>query len=464
MKNKIALRLSLYFALVLIIFAIIIGGTFYVLFKNHTVELHKTELETRAETIAENVSDVMVGTQTQDTYGHGMGMGMMRHGGMQGRMPGGLANYLSIATEISGDDIWVVDRDNNLVTSGMHGHGMMQRNFEYSDLPENADTLIRQAMNGETVFSEGLSDLLLEPTLTVVVPVRDGSDTIGVVMLHSPVYGTTEAVFEGWKILTISIVIALVLSILLSIWLSKSFTDPIVSKEAIDALKMEDERREFIANISHELKTPVTVIRGSLEALVDEVVTDPVQVDEYHKQLLNETVFLQRLVGDLLELSKLQNKEFKIEKERVSADTILSDVVRSISPVAKNKNIEIEIKSDGDYIFLGDYGRLRQMFFIILDNAVKFSDYSGKVEIIKAGNKISIKDYGIGISAEELPYVFDRFHKSRSEDNKSGTGLGLSIAKQIAQRHEIEIDVASEEGKGTVFTFSLPESGNVAQI
>ncbi|MGL5085936.1 MAG: HAMP domain-containing sensor histidine kinase, partial [Clostridium sp.] len=215
-------------------------------------------------------------------------------------------------------------------------------------------------------------------------------------------------------------------------------------------------RKDFVANISHELKTPITVIRGSLEALVDKIVTDPIKVDNYHNQMLNETLFLQRLVGDLLDLSKLQNTDFIIDKQEISILDVVVDALRSASHISLSKGISINLyKPNNPIIINGDYGRLRQMFMIILHNAIKFSPEKSTVDVIFENNTISICDFGVGISNDDLPYIFDRFYKSRSEENKSGTGLGLAIAKQIAHRHEIELYAINNETNGSTFIFKL---------
>jgi signal transduction histidine kinase len=220
--------------------------------------------------------------------------------------------------------------------------------------------------------------------------------------------------------------------------------------------RLDQLRRDFIANISHELKTPVTVIRGSLEALADEVVTEPEQIRHYHKRMLAEIVSLQRLIGDLLDLSRLQNTDFKIESEQLNLCDILSDAVRSAVQLARDKQIEIIQEYDTPSLSVtGDYGRLRQMFMIVLDNAIKFSPEGCSVNVTLEGKTVTISDRGIGIAEEALPHIFDRFYKVKSEDNKSGSGLGLAIARQIAERHGITLSVKSRPNEGTAFSFSF---------
>lgn len=445
MKNKIALKLSLYFAVALLAFSVIIGSVFMAIFKNHTVEIHKTELSDRAEKIASTVSEYMDINNSQGS-GHG--------NGQSGSQGSGYGAYFRFIQDIAGADVWIVDENLNLITAGQ---GMSTKQTVYADLPENADKLVQEVFTDKTVFSEDFSSLLTQPALTVGVPIKSNDEIIGVVLLHSSIHGINEAVTEGRKTLIISIVIALFLAFLLSLWLSKKFTQPIISKEAEDALRLEKIRRDFVANISHELKTPITVMRGSLEALVEEIVSDPETVKEYHKQMLSETLFLQRLVGDLLDLSKLQNTDFAIEKQELSMCYLFDDVVRSVTPLADKKKISINAKTDGNCKMQGDYGRLRQMLMIVIDNAIKFSPENSNIEIEMKNKILTIKDYGVGIPQEELPNIFERFYKSRSEQNKTGTGLGLAIAKQIADRHDIILTAKSEVGKGTEFVFKIPQ-------
>ncbi len=475
--TKIALKLSFGFAVALIIFSFIIGSVFMFLFRNHTLNIHRTELETRANSIATTLSSFM---------NRSRGMGGM----------GGFGAYIRFMGDIAGTNVWIVDKDLNLITGGK-GHGMMSSNYSYSDLPQNAEKLIKEIFMDKIEFSEDFSSVLSELTLTVGVPIKNSAgDILGAVLLHSPVKGTDEAIFNGFIMLGISIITALLISIILSTSFSYSFTKPldrmkitalrladgdysaqnnISQKDEIGELantldilaerldnanrqstKLEQMRREFVANISHELRTPITVIRGSLEALVDKVVSDPDKIDVYHAQMLNEAKFLQRLVGDLLDLSRLQNSDFIIEKSEISICQIIDDFIRSAEQLAKRKNINLIVrKHTNDCNITGDYGRLRQMFMIVLDNAIKFSEESGVVEVVLEGRQLYIKDYGKGIAQEHLPYIFDRFYKSRSEHNKTGTGLGLAIAKQIADRHNMMLVAESNEGEGAKFIFKF---------
>lgn len=489
MKNRMVWKLAACFGAALLLFSIVTGTVFIVLFRQHTIDLRKGDMERRAMGIARTYSAYRGGA-----WPTGM-MGMGGHGHGSGH--NGLVNYLRILDDISLADVWIVDEDMALVSRGAC--------YAYSDLPENAGSLVERVLQGETAFSEDFSDLLQAPTLTVGAPVFDSAGNVaGAVLLHSPVEGIEASVAQGLSILAVSILVAMVLAAFLSVGLSCGFAKPLEKLEAaaqrladgdysirtgvvqkdeigrlarmIDLLavrlrdasqegeRMEQMRRDFITNVSHELRTPVTVLRGSLEALRDGVVTDPGQVAQYQDQMLAESLYLERLVNDLLELSRLQNPDFPIEMAPLNVCDVISDVARGMRRVAASKEVTVQAELPvAESWVMGDYGRIRQMLMIVLDNAIKFSGQGQSVQVwLRAGEEsvvFGVSDTGSGIAPEELPYIFDRFRKDTSEKNRSGSGLGLAIARRIAQRHGAEITVTSAYGKGTEFTFHFRRIG-----
>lgn len=500
-SNKIAVKLALYFAAVLLTFSLIMGGLFYQYFKQHNVDVTKKEMTLRATKIAEVISEDF--EFLRGRYGDRISQ----------------SRFINTLDKAMQEIVWVVDSEYNLnlnmdvvrkfqARSGKH-HERLKRFIPkdpqdaYRKLPNHIKINVEKGFKGESFILEEYNPVLEDTMLTVGAPVYDKNGVVkAVVMLHSPVQGTKDAIWAGLRILFYSMLAALVLVSVLSIVLSWRFTKPLnLMKEiamrladkdykarcdieqndeigelanTLDVLserlqladeesqKLEKLRREFIANISHELRTPVTVIRGSLEALRDGVITEPEEVEEYHDQMLSESVFLQRLINDLLDLSRLQNMDFPIEKEPLNLCDVVQDAVRSSRRLGLEKNIEIDLTSDTDiYVLNGDYGRLRQMLLIFLHNSIKFSDEGGKIEVALAENKLVIKDYGCGIKAEDIPHAFDRFYKARNEKNKSGSGLGLAIAKQIALRHDMTLYLASEQGSYTQITVNLPPKEKV---
>jgi len=160
------------------------------------------------------------------------------------------------------------------------------------------------------------------------------------------------------------------------------------------------------------------------------------------------------LVNDLLDLSRLQNVDFPIERSPLILNEALSDALYSASQIARHKEIHILKEFPNEALsFIGDYGRLRQMFLIVLDNAVKFSPNGSTITVSLVRGCVTVRDEGPGIAPEELDLIFDRFHKTSTEANHGGSGLGLAIAKQIAQRQGIRISVQSEPGHGATFRF-----------
>ncbi|MDO5560143.1 MAG: HAMP domain-containing sensor histidine kinase [Oscillospiraceae bacterium] len=223
---------------------------------------------------------------------------------------------------------------------------------------------------------------------------------------------------------------------------------------------------DFISCVAHELRTPVAILRGSLEALCDGAVTDKQQTDEYYRQMLSESIYLQRLVSDLLDFSRLRNTEFSIAMEPVCVTDVLDDVYRGFRHIADQKGISIEKKYDsGTYVINGDYGRLRQMFAAVADNAVKFTPYGGNVQVklSQSGDSfmVHISDTGCGIAENEISDIFTKFHRRMSDDNSSGTGLGLAITNSIASRHCVSINVKSSPGCGTDFCFDFSKAQRI---
>ena len=486
MKYKITRRLILYFTVTLLVFSSVIGAAFYGLFTTYTTKLYKDDLEKRAETIANTLSDYMSNEITTENDQRGKGQGQSQGYG------NGYGTYLRFIGDIAMSEVWLLDENAQTISTGHE-----QASINYSELPENAGQLVEKVFKGETVIHESFS--INTPSLTVGAPVRSANgEVVAALLLHTHMEEINEATAAGIKIMLICLGIALILSMGISAVLAKRFIRPLKKMEdtttelangnyqmktnvkqkdeigalaenidllalRLDGASKESERLEkmrdnFITNISHELRTPVTVMRGSIEALLDKVVVEPEQVEEYYKQMLGESIYLQRMVNDLLELTRLQNIDYKIEKTQLNLIDIVDDAVRSMRKIAKDKHVDIQYeKKSEQYLIDGDYSRLRQMFIIVLDNAIKFSQTGQKIKVrvIQREKELAIEmiDFGCGIPKAELEYIFKRFQKTTSEANKMGTGLGLSIAKEIAERHEAKIIVSSTENEKTMFCF-----------
>ena len=409
--------------------------------------------------------------------------------------------------DIAMGEVWIVDAKTGNIVQGRNEKG---QSFSYLKLPPNAEETIKKAISGETTTTENFNDYLNENSITVAVPIKNGETIEGVVLLHSPVKYMSSALKSGIYTLVFSILAALILAGISAVWLSISFTKPLnkirntttelakgnyevttqvnqndeigelaksidklalqLDKSSKESERFEKMRQNFIANISHELRTPITVIRGSIEAICDGIIKDSKQLKDYNEQILSDSIHLQRLVNDLIDLTKLQNTDFSIDKSTINLFEIINDAVRSMKNISTKKGVKINFSlenaiEEDRYLFVGDYQRIRQMIIIVLDNAIKFSNENQKVDILlkKENNKYEIKicDNGKGIDSKNIGEIFNRYHKSNTEENKNGMGLGLAIAKEIAIRHNIEIMVESEPYIKTVFTFLIPINENL---
>ncbi|UCZ53224.1 cell wall metabolism sensor histidine kinase WalK [Bacillus shivajii] len=227
--------------------------------------------------------------------------------------------------------------------------------------------------------------------------------------------------------------------------------------------RIEEERREFVANVSHELRTPLTSMKSYLEALADGAIEDKEVAPRFINVTQNETERMIRLVNDLLQLSKMDSKDFHMNIISFEVSSFVEQIIDRFEMTTKNESIVFKRKIRSRDVYVkGDRDKLTQVMDNIVSNAVKYSPQGGVITcMLKTENGrviISIKDEGVGIPKENIPHVFDRFYrvdKARSR-NLGGTGLGLAIAKEIVHTHGGAIWISSDWGKGTIISFSLP--------
>ncbi|RMH62189.1 MAG: sensor histidine kinase [Calditrichaeota bacterium] len=247
--------------------------------------------------------------------------------------------------------------------------------------------------------------------------------------------------------------------------LSKAFNHMADTVEqSIEEMKKNDAlRRELIANVSHDLRSPLASIQGYLETIImKDDSMDPEQRRSFLNTILNSVTGLNQLVHELFELSKLDAMQTQPRPEPFSVAELLQDVVLKFQPQAEAKGIHLITKLPRSMpLVVGDIGMIDRVISNLTDNAIRYTPHGGKVTIVldKRDGRvwISVKDSGEGIPREDLPHIFDRFYrveKSRSK-NSGGSGLGLAIVKKILDAHKVSINVQSEPGRGTVFSFCL---------
>ena len=235
-----------------------------------------------------------------------------------------------------------------------------------------------------------------------------------------------------------------------------------ISYMASEIARSEDDQKKFVANVSHDFRSPLTSIKGYLEAMLDGTIP-PELYEKYLTIVLNETERLTKLTNSLLTLNNLNTKGMLLDKSIFDINKVIRNTAASFEGTCKSKAIAIELILTGDELFVtADVGKIQQVLYNLLDNAIKIShpDSIIKIETNEKHNKVfvSVKDSGIGIPKDDQKLIWDRFYKSdlsRGKDKK-GTGLGLSITKEIIQAHGEHINVISTEGVGSEFIFSLP--------
>jgi len=237
-----------------------------------------------------------------------------------------------------------------------------------------------------------------------------------------------------------------------------------VLQDVTEVKKLENMRTEFVANVSHELKTPLTSIRGFAETL--RYVEDEETKNKFLDIIDEEAERLTRLISDILLLSDIEQKQ-EFKQETFETDRVVEDVVGLMRNIAEKKGINIDIEGDEIPRIVGDRDKFKQMLINLIDNGVKYSEHGDKVTVRKILRKkdftIIVEDTGIGIEKDAIPRLFERFYrvdKARSRA-KGGTGLGLAIVKHIVIGFNGKLRVESELGIGTKFIITFPRNEKI---
>lgn len=338
-------------------------------------------------------------------------------------------------------------------------------------------------------------DSFLEEQLSVFAPITSDYKVRGYVVIHYPISSIETSCNSLLNISYLMLIILFLLSMIILIFFTEMVYLPLrkiteateqyaagnmqyefqidsedeigylgatISYMASEIARSEDDQKKFVANVSHDFRSPLTSIKGYLEAMLDGTIP-PELYEKYLTIVLNETDRLTKLTNSLLTLNNLNTRGIMLDKSFFDINKVIRNTAASFEGTCKNKTIAIELILTGDELLVNaDIGKIQQVLYNLLDNAIKFShpDSIIKIETTEKHNKIfvSVKDSGIGIPKDNLKLIWDRFYKSdlsRGKDKK-GTGLGLSITKEIIRAHGEHINVISTEGVGTEFIFSLP--------
>lgn len=236
----------------------------------------------------------------------------------------------------------------------------------------------------------------------------------------------------------------------------------LLAEDRTAALRLDEVRRDFVANVSHELKTPVGAIALLAETLAD-AADDPDTVRHFARRMDLEANRLAGLVQDIIDLSRLQDADVMLDSRLVDVDAVIAEAVERCEVEARSRDIRVTVAPAGGAAVYGDQALLVTAVRNLLDNALRYSDGGTRVSVVpRLGEddlvEIAVIDQGIGIDPEALPRVFERFYRVDAARSRAtgGTGLGLSIVKHVAADHGGEVTVWSQPGRGSTFTLRLP--------
>lgn len=363
--------------------------------------------------------------------------------------------------------------------------------------------IVDTALNGIIIRETGTVDGFFDsPVITVAVPMISNKKVTGIIIMNSPYPKLQKDIDNIYKLTFMCLLIILLVTFSFTYFFSKRISGTfsefnrsakeiangnfssrvkLHAKGEIGELaenlnymaeeleKLEDMRKDFIANISHDFRSPLTSIKGFVQAIIDGTIPTDKQ-DKYLNIVLDETERLTKLTNDILLLTKMENNTIRLERCEFDIHTVIRKSLLQYEHKIISKSIDITLLIDKEELLVhADINKVQRVISNLLDNSVKFCSPNDEIlietSIKKDKAKISIKDTGPGISEEDIKYIWDRFHKadrSRGKDKK-GIGLGLSIVREIMKAHGEKIDVYSQEGKGTTFEFYLPLSNSELQ-
>lgn len=292
---------------------------------------------------------------------------------------------------------------------------------------------------------EGLED----ESLIIAVPVyRSGKIIAALYLLHAA---------KAYSSSLLGFIIIFTFSLLLAVLTIYHYHIKLIKKSA----EIDETRRHYVANISHELKSPIASIKALTETLADGLVTDEAELSRYYGVIISESNRLEKLVADILELSRLQSNIISFNKTNVDPNEIADELNEKYKIICEDSDINFII-DDSFYrlkTLYTDIDRIKQVLGIIINNSMKFTDLGGMIRIYAKDYEkhscIYVSDDGAGMTEEIKKHIFERFYKSSDDKNKSGTGLGMAIMQEIITGLNEKCGIESSEGKGTTIWFTV---------
>lgn len=404
----------------------------------------------------------------------------------------------SFTTSISAI-VMVVDKKNNALFVNTPDHYLihnkeLDKKVFKSPIIGNKE-IEKHILEGRPFEIKKVSSKTPEASVVIGIPVIDKNEIIGSIVIFSTLAPIEEATAILKKQLSIITIFSLAIGTLLALSLAKFFTKPIMniisaskriaegdfsveitysSNDEIGVLgetindmarqldKIEKLRKEFIANVSHELKTPISLIKAYAEVVKDMKSCDEKDKELYLGVIIDESDRLNNIVEDILYLSKMESGYSDLVYDSFSLSEVLEYVIEKLSYFISNRKLNIVIeKETEDFFVYADKNKIYQVFYNIINNAINYSHEGGEITLktykLNGFLRAEIIDNGIGIPKESIPYLWDRFYKvDKSRKREQGTGLGMAIVKNILQAHRFQYGLESEVNKGTVVWIEFP--------
>lgn len=468
--NTIFSKLVGAYILIVVISLVVIGVSLSFMFNNYLFEQKERELIIKGQDIAQVVKPFLVEKKDPHDFVN-------------------LANRLDLNL---GTEVWVVDKKGAVIAAAA--------NHEYCEGNYLEASELKKMQSGSISVSKGQSQYFQEPVIRVIIPITQEERVIGAIILYSPIQGINKALASLSQMVLTAGIISLAIAFLIGIILSRRLSKPILSiteatisiakgqknvtvptdtrikeinqlgktfNDMSSKVEANEERmKEFVANVSHELRSPLTSIKGFIEALIDNKAKTPEAQLRFLTIINDETDRLSHLVNDLLILSRSE-EEIVFEAEDIELKDFIENVLASFQSRAEENSITMEVisKENFDYLKI-DLNSLHQIIANLVDNALKYSSQGGNVSISLEESEemisISVRDSGLGIPERDLPHIWDRFYrvdKDRSRET-GGTGLGLAIVKQLTEKNGGQVEVESVLGKGSIFSVRFPQNLN----
>ncbi|HPT78824.1 MAG TPA: HAMP domain-containing sensor histidine kinase [Candidatus Atribacteria bacterium] len=467
MFRSLYVKLMVTYSIILIATLIVLGLLLSSFFQNSILDKRKQELEREGNALA--------------PYFEFFSYGLIDVKTLEGQFKV-IDRFLNVS-------IWMTDTTGLIYYVYPESEAMIWRNHRLND------EVLKPVLDGETLTLTGnFGDRFSIPVLTVGMPIRLNNRIIGTIFMHSPVQEVNRTLRDTYRSIWRSAFFSSILSMLLLYYVSRRISKPLTEMNTIsreiasgnfkrrvkvttedevgqlgvnfnamaDSLEsLEQMRRSFVANVSHELRSPLTSMKGYIQGILDKTIK-PEEQDKYLRVVLDETERMNRLINGLLDLAQVESGQFSIDIKVFDINEKIRRILIAHEERISESNMEVEVKFGEDVLSVeADPDRIQQVVINLLDNAIKFNRPGGTISIETWRHKelafVRIADQGQGIPKEEIAHIWEPFYqvdKSRSS-RKVGTGLGLSIVKKIIDAHSQQIWVNSTPGAGTAFVFSL---------